>query len=57
MPRYLVSCNTEYSIVVEADSEEAAIHEANQIDIDDWDTQAHSPYEAELLSKEEETNP
>ena len=47
MPKYVVRTNCEYSLEIEAASEEEALHQADKIDVEYW-AQAWAPYEAEL---------
>lgn len=43
---YLVRQTVDYSIVIEAETEEEAIRKAEAIDLSDW-TEEWSPYEAD----------
>ena len=52
MPKYLVRANCEYSMAVEADSEDEALEIACRTRLNEWD-QAWSPDEVELCEEDE----
>lgn len=45
--KFLARLNVEYSMLIEAESEEAALEEAEETEISSWDSEAWSPISVE----------
>jgi len=51
MPKFEVRMNCEYSMIVEADSEDEAVRIGNKTEPKDWDTEAWSRVTAEEIEE------